>query len=101
MAAIKGVIRNGQVLLSQPATWPDGTEVTVAQLDAPQTLAGDDDRPMTPEEIARTLAAMDRVEPFDMTQEELAAWEAERRARKEWEKAHFQERADKLREMWE
>ncbi len=33
---------------------------------------------MSPEEIARTLAAMDKVEPFDLTAQEQAdldAWE--------------------------
>ena len=56
---------------------------------------------MTPDEIARTLAAMDKVEPFDMTDQERSAIEADRQARKEWEKAHFDELAEKLRRMWE
>ena len=56
---------------------------------------------MTPEEIARVLAAMERIEPFVWTEEERAAWEADRLARKEWEKAHFNEHADKLRRMWQ
>jgi hypothetical protein len=60
-----------------------------------------DDDETSPEEIARTLATMDQVEPLEMTEEELAAWEAERQARKEWEKAHFFEQAEKLRRMWE
>lgn len=94
MSAIKGIIQNGQVILQQPTDWPDGTEVTV-------TPAAEDDGPMTPEEIARTLAAMDKIEPFDMTDEERAAIEADRQARKEWEKAHFNEHADKLRRLWE
>ena len=32
---------------------------------------------------------------------ELAAWEADRRARKEREKAHFFEHAEEPRRMWE
>ncbi len=52
-------------------------------------------------EVARTLAAMAKIEPFEWTEEERAAHEADRQARKAWEKAHFDERADKLRRMWE
>jgi hypothetical protein len=33
----------------------------------------------------QSLVRMDQVEPFDMTDAERTAWEAERRARKEWE----------------
>ena len=56
---------------------------------------------MTPEEIARTLAAMERIEPLEMSGEERAALEVDRQARKEWEKAHFEAHAEKLRAMWE
>lgn len=69
----KGVIKNGQVIVERPIDLPDGTEVAVA-LSQPE----DCDRPMTPEEIAAVLAAMDKIEPFDMMPEEEAAaiaWE--------------------------
>ncbi len=56
---------------------------------------------MSAEEIARTLAAMDRIEPFDLTDAEQAEIAAQRQAHKEWEKAHFYERAERLRRMWE
>ena len=36
----------------------------------------DNDRPMTPAEIAQTLAAMSTVEPFEMTEEERVAADA-------------------------
>ena len=36
----------------------------------------DNDRPMTPAEIAQRLAAMSTVEPFEMTEEERAAGDA-------------------------
>src|SRR5437868_1053719 len=78
MPAIKGVIRNGQVILAGAANWPDGTEVTVQLPDrAGDPTAAADEGPMTPEEIAQTLAAMDKVEPFEMTDAEradIAAW---------------------------
>jgi hypothetical protein len=56
---------------------------------------------MSPEEIQQVLAAMDQMEPLQMTDAELAAWEADRRARREAEKARFFEHAEKLRGMWE
>jgi hypothetical protein len=55
---------------------------------------------MSPEEIARTLAAMDQMAPFEMTDAERAAWEAERQSRKDRDKAQFAEHAEKLRRMW-
>jgi hypothetical protein len=36
-----------------------------------------------------------------MTDEEKTAIEADRQARKEWEKAQFNEHGDRLRSMWE
>jgi hypothetical protein len=99
MTILKGIIHNGQVVLSQPTDLPEGTEVQVV----PTEPAGsaDDERPMSSDEIARTLAAMDCVQPFEMTDLERAAIEADRRARKEWEKSRFFEHADRLRGMWE
>jgi hypothetical protein len=75
----KAVIRNGQVEVAEPINLPDGSEVTIIG-PIPDELAGlaDRDRPMTSSEIAETLIAMDKVQPFDMTDEERAtadAWE--------------------------
>jgi hypothetical protein len=94
----KGIIRNGQVIVAEPINLPDGSEVTISGEFLDEE---DDDRPPTPEEIAASLAAMEKVEPFAWTEQERSAWEAERKARKEWEKAHFTENAEKLRSIWE
>ncbi len=56
---------------------------------------------MTADEIARTLAAMESVEPLEFTKEEEAAIEAARQERKQWEKDHFNEHAAKLVEGWD
>jgi hypothetical protein len=96
MSAVRATWKNGQIVLDGPVAWPEGLRLVIE----PEPAGAGDDTPLTAEEIARTLAAMDKVEPFDMTDEERAALEAERRARKEWEKAHFAERAEKLRGMW-
>jgi hypothetical protein len=98
MIALKGVIQNGQVILPKRADLPDGTEVEILPIGQ---VATDDDTSPGPDEIARLLALMDQAQPFDMTDEERAAWQADRQARKESEKARFDERAEKLRRMWE
>jgi hypothetical protein len=98
MSTLKGIIRNGQVIVIGPTDLPDGTEVEIL----PVVLSSvDHQAQMTPDEIARTLAAMEQIEPFEMTDAERAAIEADRQARKEWEKAHFDEHGDRLRRIWE
>ena len=97
MTTITAIVRNGRLELAQPIDLPNGTEVEV--LLPAQTAP--DDASMTADEIKRTLAAMDKIEPLEFSDEEQAALEADRKARKEWEKTHFDERADKLQRMWE
>ena len=99
MGTIRGIIRKGQVIMTEPADLPDETEVEVVPVGLLD--AADEEGTMGPDEIARTLAAMDRVEPFEMTDEETAAIESDRRARKDQEKARFFEHADRLRSPWE
>jgi hypothetical protein len=102
MVTMLAIVRNGQLLLPRPIDLPDGTQVEI-RLPGPDGVDSDQEEegPMTPEEIACTLAAMDQVEPLEMSEEERAALEAGRQARKTWEKAHFNERGDELRSMWE
>jgi hypothetical protein len=73
---LKGFIRQGRVVVSEPVDLPEGSEVTISG--DGNSINIDKDRPMTSIEIAETLAAMQRIEPFDMTDEERAsadAWE--------------------------
>jgi hypothetical protein len=103
MSAIKATWKDGQIVLDRPVSWPDGLRLLV-EPDPSQAVvqgAAAGEGPMSPEEIAQTLAAMDRVQPFEMTDEELAAWQADRQARKEWEKTRFNAHADKFRGTWE
>lgn len=69
MSTIKATVRNGRLDLTVPNDWPDGTEVEIHPVGK---KAGDTADELTPDEIARTLAAMDRIEPFDMTEQERA-----------------------------
>jgi len=76
---VKGIIRNGRVEVAEPIDLPDGSEVTISgRAQGAVFDPAADDRPMTPVEIAATLAAMDQIEPFEMTNDERTsadAWE--------------------------
>ena len=96
MTTLKATVKGRRLELDVPADWPDGTEVEIHRLEA----NGEPDV-VSPDEIAKTLAAMDRVEPLDLSDAEEAAWQAELQASKERDKAEFAEHAEKLRRMWE
>jgi hypothetical protein len=92
---ITGIIRDRRLEFEVPADWPDGTRVGIHALDK----NSDDER--TPEQIQAMLAAMDTIEPSDVSDAEHAAWDAERRERKLREKVMFFEHAEQLRRHWE
>jgi hypothetical protein len=109
MKVITGIVKDGQISLSQPVGWPDGTPVEVKpvspepgdngvddELGMSETEQGDD-----AESVARWIAEFDAIPPLQMTPAEEAAWQAARNAQKELEKASFNERAEKLRRLWE
>ncbi len=98
MNTLKGVIHHGQVVLPQPADLPEGTEVEIVPVGLARLA---DEGPLTTEEIARTLAAMEAIQPFEMTDLERAVLEEDRQVREEWEKSRFNQHAERLREMWE
>jgi len=79
---IRGIVRDGKVEVNDRIDLPEGTEVAISPLD--------DDTPPSPEEIARVLAAMDKLEPFEMTPEEVADHEAWERQINEYTKANFE-----------
>ena len=82
--------------LNVPADWPDGIEVEIHPLGQ-----GAEVGEMSPQEICATLAAMDRVEPFVLTEAEQAAWDRDRQAARESDKAKFPAEAERLHGMWE
>jgi hypothetical protein len=98
MSTIKAIVRGGRLEVDVPAEWVEGTEVEIHPVGRESRA---EDGALPPEEIARILAAMDRMIPFELTPEEEAEIEAQRQKQKEWEKAHFAEHAEKLRKMWE
>ncbi len=102
MKSIHAVWKNGQIVPTQPVDWREGTALTVGPLEglveaeSQGDLLGDDDA-----SIARWLAWFDTLEPLDFTPAEEAAWQAARRERRDWEKSRFNERAERLKEMFE
>ena len=100
MNAIKAIVRGGRIEVDEPLNLPDGTELLIP-LPNGAVETKDENGPMSPEEIARVLAAMEQIQPFDLTPAERASWEAERQAHKAWEIAHFAEHGEKLRRMWD
>jgi hypothetical protein len=94
MTTIRATVRGGRIEVDEPIDLPDGTQLLIP------IPNGEADDEMGPEEIARVLAAMDRLEPLEMTEAELAAWEADRQARKEAEKADFARRAARVEGLW-
>jgi hypothetical protein len=103
MNALQGAVKNGQIVLDEPAELPEGLRVEVLPIEAARPTLGmrEEDWPTTPDGIAALLARMDLVEPGWLSPEDDAAWRATLRAQKEIEKARFFEDADALGEMWE
>ena len=100
MSAIRGTVKNRQILAEVPDDWPEGCEVVIEPAAAPAEDV-DEEGPATPEVIAARLALMDQLEPGWLSPEDDAAWRAALRAQKEYEKARFFEDSEKLRRMWE
>lgn len=71
MTPVNAVVRNGKSQIAAPIEFTDGTEVRV-WLD----VAAHDEGPMSSDEIERTLAAMDQVQPLEITDEEHQQWQA-------------------------
>ncbi len=73
MTVMKTTVRNGRIDVPAPSGLPDGTEVLL-------TIGTDqsEEEPVPPEEIARILAAMRKLEPLDISADvadDLDAWE--------------------------
>lgn len=85
MNAITAIVRNGRFETHERVNLPDGTEVRL-WIESP--TAETEELPPTPEEIARTLAAMEKVEPFIQTGEESGAEVIRQQADKAWERSH-------------
>jgi hypothetical protein len=74
VTTVRTVIHDRRIEVPAPEDLPDGTEV-VLTIGAD---VADDDGPVSPEEIARVLAAMRRMQPLEIPDDvaaDLDAWE--------------------------
>jgi hypothetical protein len=78
MSAITATWKNGQIVPDRPVDWPEGCRLKVEpETDTEVVGLPEDEWPTDAEGIARLLARMEQVKPFDMTPEEeaeIAAW---------------------------
>lgn len=102
MKTIHAVWKDGRIVPTQPVDWPDGTELSVGPI-GEFDAAGPDAEILgdNPESIACWVRWFDSLEPLDFTPAEDAAWQAARRENRAWEKAHFDERAEALKDLFE
>jgi hypothetical protein len=90
---LAGTWKNGQVLLDEPADWPEGCRVVVTPEESSEVHGmTEDEQSNDPEAIARWLSAFDAIPPWQMTGEEEAEWQAARQAVKDYTIAKMNER---------
>jgi hypothetical protein len=77
--------RNGQVQFDAAVDWPEGTRLEVAPAVTKVGLE-ESEWPQTPEQKEAWLEWLKNLEPFDMTSEELDAFEADLKVSKEIQK---------------
>ncbi len=96
--ALTGTVKNGQIILDNPAQWPEGCRVVVTReaLAEPPGTAGDEQADDA-ESIARWIAAFDAIPPLQMTLEEEAQWRSARNAQRQEDLVHFDERARRIK----
>ena len=71
MTTIITTVRDRRIDVPAPSDIPDGTEVML-------TFGDSESGPLSPEEIARVLAAMQKLEPWDLPEDiaaDLDDWE--------------------------
>lgn len=102
MKGTRGVWKNGQVLLSEPVDWVEGTPLSVEPAQEPTPgappgdLLGND-----PASIARWLSWYETLEPLELNQDDLAAWKAARQERHDRERFEADARAGRLQSLFE
>ena len=96
---IHAVWKSGQIVPVQPVDWPEGTALAVEPIE--EALVTDPEGDILATTPRRSHAGSASLEPLSFTPEEEAAWEAARRERRDWEKSRFDERAERLKRMFE
>jgi hypothetical protein len=86
MKSVSAIWKNGQIVLTQPVDWPDGTALMVEPIDEARAADSESESDLLGDgtsSIARWLAWYDTLEPLEFTPEEEAACQAARRWRHE------------------
>jgi hypothetical protein len=91
MNVILSMVRDGRVEVDVPPDWPEGTPVRV-ELGLNGRASYDNEKPETPEEIEEWIRRFREIEPIEMTLEEQAAWEADRKMQTEFDNAAERDR---------
>ena len=96
MIAVHAKWKDGRVVVEGAVDWPDGCELEVR----PVSVNGSDDDVQSndPDAIARWIAEFQAIPPLQMTDEELAEWQAARQAQRELELKTFDQRADRIQQ---
>lgn len=95
MKTIDGVYRNGHVIPSVPVNWPEGMRVRIQPSNEESIPDGlsEDQWPKTAEQKAAWAAAIDALEPMELTPEEEAEWTKARQDVKEYTLAKMRQQA--------
>jgi hypothetical protein len=96
LTPISGIVRNGKIEIEAPADSTEGAEVRIWF----DKTHGDDDGPMSPNEIERTLEAMSHVQPFILSDTERLEWQISQDEQKALDIASAESRARKLMSHW-
>lgn len=76
MSKVSAIWKNGQVVLQQPATWPEGSQLRIEAVDDKPGLS-EEEWANSPEAITDWIHWYDSLEPLQITPEDeadLAAW---------------------------
>lgn len=97
LTPINGIVRNGKIEIEAPSHFVEGSEVRIWI----ERIQGDDDGPMSPDEIERTLEAMSYVQPFILSDTERLDWQRSIDEQKALDIASAENRIRKLMSHWE
>ena len=83
MIAIMGTVKNGLIVLDEPADLPDGSRVIVQQVEHTETFGiSESNWSDSPEAIADWINWYDSLEPVEMPMADEQSLEAHRRRQK-------------------
>src|SRR5687767_4303417 len=91
---LHGTVRNGQISLFEPVTWPEGTPVLVypASNDSESARADEqlsDDQADDSESIARWIAEFDAIPALEMSAAEERQWQSARDEQRERDRSNI------------